>query len=73
LHEITEREVTCLLADFATVWNELLPAEQARILQLLLARVVVRLDGLEISLRVEGIASVVEDLRLRASTELQAA
>ena len=32
---ITEREVTALLADFATVWNELFPAEQARIVQLL--------------------------------------
>ena len=29
--EITEREVTVLLADFATVWSELFPAEQARI------------------------------------------
>jgi hypothetical protein len=50
-----------------------LPAEQARILQLLVARVTVRLDGLEISLRVEGITTVIEDLRLRASTERQAA
>jgi hypothetical protein len=32
---ITEREVTLLLADFATVWSELFPAEQARIVQLL--------------------------------------
>jgi len=29
--DITEREVTALLANFATVWNELFPAEQARI------------------------------------------
>ncbi len=29
--EITEREVTILLADFAAVWKELFPAEQARI------------------------------------------
>jgi hypothetical protein len=28
--EITEREVTTLLAEFATVWNELFPAEQGR-------------------------------------------
>ena len=33
--DITEREVTALLADFATVWSELFPAEQARIVQLL--------------------------------------
>jgi hypothetical protein len=49
------------------------PAEQARIVQLLVARVAVRLDGLDISLRVEGITSVIEDLRLRESTEQQAA
>ena len=55
------------------LWDQLFPAEQARILQLLVARVAVKQDGLEISLRVEGIASVVEDLRLRESTERQAA
>ena len=49
------------------------PAEQARILQLLVARVAVRFDGLEISLRVEGITSLIEDLRLRESTERRAA
>jgi site-specific DNA recombinase len=70
---IAEREVTVLLADFAAVWNELFPAEQARILQLLVARVVVRLDGLEISLRVEGIASLVEELRLHEDAERRAA
>ena len=36
--DITEREVTVLLADFATVWAELFPAEQARIVQLLVER-----------------------------------
>jgi hypothetical protein len=41
--------------------------EQARIIQLLVERVIVRMDGLEISLRVEGIASVVEDLRRQDS------
>jgi hypothetical protein len=55
------------------LWDQLFPAEQARILQLLVARVVVRLDGLEISLRVEGIASMVDDLRLRADAEREAA
>ena len=55
------------------LWGQLFPAEQARILQLLVARVRVRLDGLEISLRVEGIGSLVEDLRLREAVEQQAA
>jgi hypothetical protein len=39
---LTEREVTVLLADFATVWKELFPAEQARIVELLVERVDVR-------------------------------
>jgi hypothetical protein len=33
--EITGREVTVLLTDFAAMWTELFPAEQARIVQLL--------------------------------------
>jgi hypothetical protein len=47
------------------VWDRLFPVEQARIIQLVVERVTVRADGLEIGLRVEGIASVVEDLRRR--------
>jgi site-specific DNA recombinase len=52
--ELTEREVTVLLAEFATVWNELFPAEQARILQLLVERVDVHEDALEVRIRPEG-------------------
>jgi hypothetical protein len=62
-NEITEREVTVLLADFATVWNELFPAEQARIVQLLVERVEVRMDGLEVRIRAQGLASLVGELR----------
>jgi site-specific DNA recombinase len=65
---IDERAVVEALQRLNPLWDQLFPAEQARILQLLVARVAVKQDGLEISLRVEGIASVVEDL-----TERQAA
>jgi site-specific DNA recombinase len=61
--EITEREVTILLADFATVWNELFPAEQARIVQLLVERVDVKEDALEVRIRAEGLATLVGELR----------
>jgi site-specific DNA recombinase len=61
--EITEREVTVLLADFATVWSELFPAEQARIVQLLVERVDVQEDALEVRIRAEGLASLVGELR----------
>jgi site-specific DNA recombinase len=61
--EIIEREVTVLLADFAAVWNELFPAEQARIVQLLVERIDVRADALEVRIRAEGLASLVGELR----------
>ena len=60
---IDEREVVEALQRLDPLWDQLFPVEQARIIQLLVERVIVRLDGLEIRLRVEGIASVVEDLR----------
>jgi DNA invertase Pin-like site-specific DNA recombinase len=61
--EITEREVTILLADFATVWSELFPAEQARIVQLLVERVDVQENALEVRIRAEGLKSLVGELR----------
>jgi hypothetical protein len=61
--EITERDVTVLLADFATVWSELFPAEQARIVQLLVERVDVREDAVEVRIRADGLASLVGELR----------
>jgi site-specific DNA recombinase len=61
--EITEREVTVLLRDFATVWTELFPAEQARIVQLHVERVDVHEDALEVRIRAEGLVSLVGELR----------
>jgi site-specific DNA recombinase len=58
-----EREVTVLLADFATVWAELFPAEQSRLVQLLVERVDVQEDALEVRIRAEGLASLVGELR----------
>ena len=60
---ITEREVTVLLAEFATVWDELFPAEQARIDQLLVERVEIQEAALEVRIRAEGLASLVGELR----------
>ena len=60
---ITEREVTVLLADFAAVWNELFPAEQARIVQLLVERVDVQENALEVRIRAEGLVSLIGEMR----------
>ncbi len=60
---ITEREVTALLADFAMLWNELFPAEQARIVQLLVERVDIQEDALEVRIRASGLPSLVAELQ----------
>ena len=57
---LTEREVTILLA--GPVWNELFPP---RIVQLLVERVDVQEDALEVRIRTEGLASLVGELRQR--------
>jgi hypothetical protein len=45
------------------VWSELFPAEQARIDQLLVERVDVQEDALEVRIRTEGLVSLVGELR----------
>ena len=44
------------------LWEELFPAEQARIVRLLVERVEVSPAGADIRLRVAGLASLVRDL-----------
>jgi site-specific DNA recombinase len=60
---IGEGEVRSALADLDPLWEELFPAEQARIVQLLVERVDVGESGIGIRLRTEGLARLVEDLR----------
>jgi DNA invertase Pin-like site-specific DNA recombinase len=60
---ITEAEVRDALEQLDPLWDELFPAEQARIAQLLVERVDVQEDGIEIRLRVDGLASLVEDFK----------
>jgi site-specific DNA recombinase len=62
---LSEAEVTGLLADFGGLWPELFPAERARLLQLLVERVDVLEDGLELRLKAAGLASLVAELRPR--------
>ena len=41
------------------VWNELFPAEQARVVQLLVERVDVEEDALEVRIRADGLVSLI--------------
>ena len=58
-----ESEVTAALQSLDPLWDELFPAEQARILHLLVARATVAIDGVRIDLHADGIATLVADLR----------
>jgi DNA invertase Pin-like site-specific DNA recombinase len=61
--EISEYEVREALERLDPLWDELFPAEQARIVQLLVERVDISLDGADIRLRTEGLTNLVADLR----------
>jgi hypothetical protein len=71
--EITEREVRDALHRLDPLWDELFPAEQARIVRALVERVVVGPGGADIRLRVEGLAGLVRDLTAIAPETLRAA
>jgi site-specific DNA recombinase len=60
---ITEADVREAIQRLDPVWDELFPAEQARIVQLLVERVDVGPAGLDIHLRTEGLTILVGDLR----------
>ena len=59
---LTEDEVRNALEGLDPLWDELFPTEQAWIVQLLVERVDVRTDGLELRLRTEGLERLVSDL-----------
>ena len=60
--DLTEVEVRDALQRLDPLWEELFPAEQARIVQALVERVTVGPAGADIRLRVEGLAGLVQDL-----------
>jgi DNA invertase Pin-like site-specific DNA recombinase len=60
--DLTEAEVHRALGELDPLWGQLFPAEQARIVRLLVERVVVSPTGADIQLRVAGLASLVRDL-----------
>jgi site-specific DNA recombinase len=59
---VSEDAVRAALERLDPVWDELFPAEQARIVQLLVARVDVGTDGLDIHLRTTGLTSTFRQL-----------
>jgi site-specific DNA recombinase len=70
---ITESEVRDALQAFDPLWNQLFPAEQSRIVQLLVERVDVRTDCVDVRLRIAGVTSLIGDLIGNSITQRDAA
>ncbi len=60
---ISETEVREALQDMDPIWDELFPYEQARVLQLLVERVEVHPSGLEVMFRMDGLETLVAEIR----------
>jgi site-specific DNA recombinase len=63
IDDLKESDVREALHRLDPLWDELFPAEQARIVQLLVERVDISPDGADIRLRTEGLTNLVADLR----------
>ncbi len=71
--DLTEGETRDALHRLDPLWEELFPAEQARIVRLLVERVVVGPAGSDIELRIAGLTSLVRDLGPTNTSTLSAA
>jgi hypothetical protein len=63
--QMPEREVVQTVTDFEPLWDELFPAEQARIVRLLVERVDLAPEGMSVRLRAEGLQTLVAELQSR--------
>lgn len=61
-HAYAEADVISALQTFEDVWGQLFPAEQTRIVQLLVRRVTVTSEGLVIDVRTDGVSGVMRDM-----------
>jgi hypothetical protein len=71
--DLTEEEARLALERLDPLWEELFPAEQARILHLLVDRVDIGPSGADVRLKVEGLASLVRDLGVPPAQATRAA
>jgi len=60
--DITEADARAALQQLDPLWDELFPAEQARIVALLVERVDIGTDGLNVRLRVDGLGGLAREM-----------
>ena len=61
--DITEANARTALQQLDPLWDELFPAEQARIVALLVERVDIGTEGLDVRLRVDGLVGLAREMR----------
>ncbi|MHB8271183.1 recombinase family protein [Bradyrhizobium sp.] len=70
---MTESEIRKALKAFDPLWNQLFPAEQSRIIELLVERVDVLTDRVDIKLRIAGVTSLIGELTGNSARQPEAA
>ncbi len=61
-HGITEQQVRDGLQNMHLIWDELFPLEQARLLRLLIEKIIVNPDRIDIRIHAEGLNSLIRDI-----------
>ena len=73
VEDLSEEQVRRALQNLDPLWDELFPAEQARIVQLLVERVDVAAGGFDLRRRVDGLAHLARDLAGSGTQQRKAA
>ena len=60
---LTEADVRTALHELDPLWDALFPAEQARIVALLIERVDIGTEGLDMQLRVDGLSGLAREMQ----------
>ena len=71
--DLTKAETREALGRLDPLWDELFPAEQTRLIRLLVERVDISANGADIRLRTAGLAGLVRDLGALGPDALRAA
>jgi hypothetical protein len=65
--QMHESDVRSALVELHELWNDLFPAEQSRIVELLVHRVDLQPDAIDIALKIEGMTSLCSEIRTSAN------
>jgi hypothetical protein len=71
--DLSENETREALQRLDPLWDQLFPAEQARIIQLLVERVEIGPEGADIRLRVSGLANIAGELGAASTAAVRVA